>query len=662
MHAQRTLLAGAVLSALTTLSFAQTTEPKIQSIVVTASPFSSNDGDQILSPAKVLAGDELRDKLGGSLGDTLSGELGVSTSAFGAGASRPIIRGMDGSRVKILQNGMAVSDVSGLSNDHAVATDGPTAKQIEILRGPAALLYGSGAIGGLVNVVNDRIPTTLATVPTGQAEVRYGTVDQAKNASVSADTATGPIGLHIDGSVRNSNDYNIPGNRIQGDSTSASGTLPLSFARQNSLGIGASYIQNWGHVGVSAAEVSNLYGIPTLEESQIDQKQRRYDIDALVNAPFSGFESFKFKVGYTDYKHSELNLENVPQTNFANRSLETRAELTHDPIAGFHGTFGIQTDNTNFSALNAVDGGPNTVPVTRSTSNAAFLVEEREFGPVRMNAGLRLESVKRAPVSNIARSFDLASYALGGLWTFAPGYGAGATVSIAQRAPTADELYSGGPHDSTATFDIGNPNFAKETSRNIELTLQKSTGLIRWKTNVFQTKAKNFVYGQIAGNLVDGEGNPGGTLKERIFSQAAATIRGAEAEITYNAHGNGVSLRAFADTSRGSLDDAGSLPLQPASRFGADIGYKTGAWRSGASVIRAQSQNRLASFETTGTPAYTLLDANLSYTWKFGNSDVTWFANVKNLLNQDIRLSTSILKDVAPLPGRNLIVGLRTQF
>ncbi|NDP58481.1 MAG: TonB-dependent receptor, partial [Oxalobacteraceae bacterium] len=401
---------------------------------------------------------------------------------------------------------------------------------------------------------------------------------------------------------------------------------------------------------------------PTLEGSQIDQKQRRYDIDALVNAPFAGFSTFKFKLGYTDYKHSELSLDNVPQTNFANRSLETRAELTHKPIAGFRGTFGVQTDNTNFSALNATNGGPDTVPVTRSTSNAAFLVEEKEFGPVRMNAGLRLESVKRAPVSNIARSFDLASYALGGLWTFAPGYGAGATVSIAQRAPTADELYSGGPHDSTATFDIGNPNFAKETSRNVELTLQKNTGLIRWKTNVFQTRAKNFVYGQIAGKLVDDEGNPGGTLKERIFSQAPATIRGAEAEITYNAHGEGVSLRAFADTSRGSLADAGSLPLQPASRFGGDIGYKTGAWRSGASLIRAQTQNRLASFETTDTPAYTLLDANLSYTWKVGDNDVTWFANVKNLLNQDIRLSTSILKDVAPLPGRNLIVGLRTRF
>ncbi|GAA4017666.1 TonB-dependent receptor [Actimicrobium antarcticum] len=662
MHAQRTLLAGAILSALSSLSNAQTIDPTLQTIVVTASPFGANEGDQILAPAKVLSGDELRNKLGGSLGDTLSHELGVSSSAFGAGASRPIIRGLEGSRIKILQNGMAVSDVSGLSNDHAVATDGPTAKQIEILRGPAALLYGSGAIGGLVNVVNDRIPTTLAPVPTGEAEMRYGTVDQAKNLSISADTAAGPIGLHVDGSVRNSNDYKIPEARVQGDPNSGGGTLPLSFSRQNSLGAGASIIQDWGHIGASVSEVKNRYGIPTLDGSQIDQQQRRYDIDALVNAPFAAFETFKFKVGYTDYKHSELDLRDVPQTNFANRSLETRSELTHKPIAGFRGTFGLQTENTNFSALNATDGGPDTVPVTRSTANAAFLVEERDFGPVRMNAGVRLESVKRTPTGNLERKFDLASYSVGGLWTFIEGYGAGATASVAQRAPTADELYSSGPHDSTATFDIGNPNFAKETSRNIELTLQKNSGIVRWKTNLFQTKAKNFVYGQIAGNTVDDQGNPGGTLKERIFSQAGATIRGAEAEITYNAHGNGTSLRGFADTSRGTLDDAGSLPLQPATRFGIDIGYKAGAWRSSASLVHALQQERLASFETSATPGYTLLDANLSYTWKVGETNVTWFASAKNLLNQDIRLSTSILKDVAPLPGRNLIVGLRTRF
>ena len=662
MHAQRTVLAAAVLSALSSFSFAQSVVRALPVVTVTATPFGNSAGDQILTPAKVLTGDELKDKLGASLGETLANELGVSASAFGAGASRPIIRGLEGARVKILENGMGVSDVSGISNDHAVAVDGPTARQIEILRGPAALLYGSGAIGGLVNVVNERIPTELVGKPTGEVETRYSTVDNGKNASVSGDAAVGKIGLHVDGSVRNANDYRIPGNQVLDDPASASGRLPHSFTRQHSLGFGASLIDNWGYLGASVSSMNNLYGIPTLEGAQIDQQQRRYDLSALVKEPFSGFENAKFKLGYTDYKHSELDLAGVPQTDFSNRALEGRAELSHKPIAGFRGTFGVQADKTHFSALSAGTGAPNTVPVTASTSMAAFLVEERDFGPVRMNAGLRLESVERKPVNNIARNFNLASYSVGGLWAFTPGYGFGATGSIAQRAPGTDELYSAGPHDATATFDIGNPNFRKETSRNFELSLQKTTGLMRWKANVFESQVKNFVYGQISGLLVDEDGNPGGSLRQRQFNQAAATIRGAEGELTWNVHGEGLSGRLFADMSRGSLDGGDNLPLQPATRFGISSDYRQGAWRGGASVVRAMNQDRLAQFETTPTSGYTLLDANLSYTQKIGENNVTWFALAKNLLNQDIRFSTSVLKDVAPLPGRNFIIGVRTRF
>jgi iron complex outermembrane receptor protein len=284
---------------------------------------------------------------------------------------------------------------------------------------------------------------------------------------------------------------------------------------------------------------------------------------------------------------------------------------------------------------------------------------------VRANAGLRLDTVKRRPEAAglPERSFDLASYSVGGLWTFTPGYGAGATFSVAQRAPGTEELYSNGPHESTATFDIGDPTLRKETSHNIELTLQKTEGLVRWKTNLFQNRVKNFVFGRVAGT-VDDEGNPdpAGEFRQRFWSQADATIRGAEMEVSYNLAGEGLSLRGFADTSRGRLDNAGNLPLQPATRVGFDTGYKQGPWRSGVSVLRAQRQDRLASFEATPTPGYTRLDANLSYTQRLANTQLTWFAIATNLLNQDVRLSTSVLKDVAPQPGRNLIVGVRTRF
>lgn len=680
MIAQRTLLASAVVSALASLShvaLAQTANPTpaadntatttLPAVVVTATPFGNDENSEILAPASVLRGDELRNKLGNSLGDTLSHELGVSASAFGAGASRPIIRGMEGPRVKILQNGMSILDASTLSNDHAVGGEASTARQIEILRGPASLLYGSGAIGGVVNIVNDRIPTQLVDKPTGEAEVRYGTVDRTKNTSLSIDGAAGDIGLHVDGNLRDADDYKIPGHADANDSGSASGRLPNSFARTNSLGVGASYIQSWGHIGASVGVNDDRYGIPTEELSYITLKQTRIDLDGLIKEPFGGaFESLRFKIGNTDYKHTEHEEDGTPATDFKNDAIESRWELTHKPIAGWRGTFGIQTENSKFSALAADGSGPETVPVTKSDSIAGFIVEERDFGPFKLTGGARIESVKRKPQDDALtdRDFTLGSYSLGGLWTFTPGYALGLTGSVAQRAPAIEELYSNGPHESTATFDIGDNNLRKETSHNIELSLQKTTGLIRWKANVYENRVKNYIYGRTTGTVdEDGIADPGGEFTERFWSQGDATIRGAEAEISYNLDGPGLSLRGFTDTSRGRLDNMGNLPLQPVTRVGGEIGYRQGPWRSGLSVVHADSQDNLARFETFATPSYTQVDANLSYTQNASSAmPITWFAILKNLTNDDIRLSTSVLSDVAPLPGRNLIVGVRTNF
>jgi iron complex outermembrane receptor protein len=651
---QPTLVASAILFAYGS-AFAQAVSTpdsgKVQQVVVTANPLRNGENDQILTPAKVLAGDELRDKVGSSLGETLQNELGVSASAFGAGASRPIIRGMEGSRVKMLENGMATSDVSGLSNDHAVASEGAVARQIEILRGPAALLYGSGAIGGLVNVVNERIPTALEDKPTGQVESRYSTVDNGRNLSGSMDGAAGPVGMHIDGNWRDTNDYKIPGGR----------RLPDSDTSERSIGAGASYIRDWGYVGVSANHMSNNYGIPSAEGSRIDQRQNRYDLDSLVHEPFTGFETARFKAGFTDYRHAELGEDMAPEVVFSNRSFESRLELTHKPLAGLHGTFGVQTENTHFSALSAA-GGPDTVPVTHSTSQAAFLVEETTVGPLAVNAGARYEHVRREPVGYPERSFNLGSGSVGVLWPFVRGYSAGATLSYAQRAPATDELYSGGPHDATLTFDIGNPDLHKEVSRNIELSVQKDSGLLRWKANLFRNNVSDFIYGRITDTRLDEDGNAGGEFRQRLFEQAPAHIQGAEAELTWNQAGMGWNGRLFADGSRGKLDNGGNLPLQPADRIGAGIGYRQADWRAGLSWTHARGQERLAAFESTPTAAYNLVDANLSWTQKLASTDLTWFLLAKNLLNQEIRLSTSLLKDISPLPGRNLVFGVRAKF
>ncbi len=679
MNLQRAALAHAVTCALASInitSHAQDTNSSLAPVVVTADPFGSQEQATILSPARVLSGDTLRDKLSGSLGETLMQEPGIHSSGFSTGSSRPIIRGLEGPRVKILQNGMSNGDLSAISNDHAVGLSTFSAQQIEILRGPATLLYGSGAIGGAVNIVNGRIPTQLESRPTGEAELRAGSVDSSSAFAFSADRAAGNIGLHVDGNLLRAGDYRIPGNssiNLTGDT----GRLSFSGNRENNLGVGASLIQSWGYFGASISQIDKLYGVHGRDESsKIDLLQNRFDLDSLIRSPFAGFDSIRFKLGQTEYRHTELQSGIDPHIKFTNRALESRVELAHQAIAGWRGRFGLQTDGSTVQALDLHDAGESTVPRTRSSSTAAFIVEETDIGDVRLNAGARLEQVGRRPVDAAQRNFTLGSASIGALWRFTPGYGLGSTVSLAQRAPTPEELYSAGPHHPTETYDKGTSSLGKETSQNIDLSLQKTEDKLRWKANVFQNKVSNFIYGRLGEDVCADTGlaPSGGTcaslglgeaLRTRTFSQNNATLRGYEVEVSYNLHEYGWFGRAFADDSRGTLDNLGYLPLQPVMRVGTTVGYQDANWRSSLSILNASSQTRIAnanvSNETT-TRGYTRVDANISWRQRIGENELTWFASARNLLNEEIRLSTSLLKDYVPQPGRNFIVGVRARF
>ena len=646
----------------------------------------------LLSPNKILAGDELQNKLAGTLGATLANELGVSATGYGAGASRPVMRGLEGARVQILQNGLSVGDVSSISADHAVAIPIQNAHQIEILRGASALVYGSGSSGGLVNVVNDRIVTSMPDMVSGAINTSYETVNQGKTANIEVDAPAGPLALHFDSAVSNSNNYQIPGYAEQGGPNANwsinpnqpvnvpySGKLPFSYSNQNSLGLGATYIRTDGYTGVSLERMNHNYGIPTYDGGFIQQSQNRYDFSHQTNDPFDGFSSIKVSAANTNYQHTEFTSTGVAATQWNNTATEARVEMMHKEFLGSKGVIGAQV---NGATLNAIDLSSNNyaiVPQTKSNSSALFWVEEGRYGPVKTSLGARYSYAGQNP--NLAtqfpspssqgvpssygpptlqnRQFNLMSYSAGGMLDVARGYGLGLSYTVSQRAPTPQELYSYGPHDSTATFDIGNANLATETSHNVELSFQKTLGVFRSKVSLYRNQFSNYIYGFYTGAY-----STVNNFSVVQASQASANIKGAEGELTYNWNQNGVGGRVFGDISQGSFNAGGNLPLQPAPRLGSELAYQRDGWLTSATYIYSYQQNRLATWEVGPTPSYNLVNANLSYTERVGKINWTGYVMLKNLLNEEIRYATSpmAVRLYAPQPGRSLMVGVRAAF
>lgn len=682
-----------VLGFISATSFAQS-QPAFE-ITATGSQEATQS---ILTPTKILQGDELLNKLGSTLGATLANELGVSATGYGAGSSRPVIRGLEGARVQILQNGLSVGDVSNISQDHAVGNNMQNAHQVEVLRGAAALLYGSGSSGGLVNVVNDRILTNLPDRPTGAINTSYETVNNGRAGAVEVDGAFGSVAVHVDTAINNANNYRIPGYANQGgpnqewsinpgepQSVPYSGKLPNSFSNQNNLGVGVSYISQNGYTGVSVERLNNNYGIPTPEGGSINQSQNRYDLQHQTRDPFSGFSSFKFSAANSNYNHTEFTNTGEAASLWKNIANEARFELAHNPIAGWKGTFGAQVSAASLNATEVGTGSYAIVPPTKTNSGALFWIEEGKWNSLQGNLGLRYNNVAQKPnlgteletqnttsgntpsITLQNRNFNLLSYSAGGLWNFMQGHGAGVAYTVSQRAPSAQELYSYGAHESTATFDIGNPNLNKETSHNLEFNVQKKiSGLMRGKASVYANRFNNYIYGFYTGSSIvtTPAGGEGSGFSVVTAQQAAATIKGIEGELTYNWQQHGVGGRVFGDASQGTFDAGGNLPLQPAPRLGAEIAHQRNGWLTNATYIYSYQQNRLANWEIGPAPSYNLLNAGVSYTEKIKDVNWTVYMNLKNLLNEQIRYATTpmAVRLFAPQPGRSLMVGLRGTF
>jgi iron complex outermembrane receptor protein len=623
----------------------------------------TRDEASVVQPASVLRGDELRRRQASSLGDTLDRLPGVQSGGMGPGASRPVIRGQDAPRVRVLDNGLGSMDVSSISPDHAATVETLGATQVEVLRGPATLIHGGGAIGGLVNVVTKRIPRERMQGVAGAAEVRLGGAARELTGLVDLNGGTGGFAWHVDAFSRDAGDYD--GRR---------GRVFNSFVESKGANFGASMVGDRGHFGLGVQVLDSFYGVPAGELARIDMNQDRYELEGELRDPLPGLSRIRARLARTDYRHDEIEQTGEVATRFENNGTEGRLELAHRPVGPFTGMLGFSGHGRRFSAV----GEESFLQPVRSRGSALFLVEEARAGNWRFELGGRVERERHRPEAGTGlpdRSFSPTTWSGGATWALMPGYSVAATLTRAQRAPAIEELYANGPHAATATFERGDNNLAKEVSRNLDLSLRKTTGAWRWKAGVYANRFRNYVFGQFQDvdgdgvfdrelDLVDdtGAADPAGEFLLLDYRQANARFRGFEAELAWRPQGPW-GARLFADAARGRLEGIGNAPRMSPARIGLEGTYASGAWSAFASLLRVTRQDRIATAQETATPGYTRLDAGLQYRIAHGGqASTTLFVQANNLLDEDIRVHTSFIKDAAPLPGRSITAGVRATF
>lgn len=657
------------------MSLANTPEAKpLLEITISASPLGRT-ADELVQPIAVLSGEDLASKKRASIGETLANEPGISTGDFGAGASRPVIRGQSGPRVDVLANGISAMDVSALSPDHAVTINPLIARQIEIIKGPASLLYGSSASGGVVNVTDSRLATEVTEGFSGSLEASQGS--NARNALGAADInyGQGNHQWHIDGTRSRSENYAIPGNAAVDGSSPSQGRLANSANDLDNGALGYSYISDAGNAfGFSASQYDQRYGLPVEDEAFIVMRQRRYDAQALLRDPISALESLRFKISDSRYGHTEFEDAATAGTRFTNNETQARIEAVHQPIAGFRGVVGVQLGQREFAAI----GDEAYVPATKSQQAGLFVLEERRFGRNKIEFGARVESVRMDPEGAVARDFTPVSASLGNLYDISENSHLRITLTHAERAPAIEELYAQGPHAATGTFEVGGAQLRLEQSQDLEIGFDHHQGRFGFEASVFHKQARNYIY---ASEVDDGLGNPtrvedDGTVNAAgeflliNYRQNRARFSGYELAANYallNETDGPVqlSIRGFTDAVRGTIEtstgDAPAPRLTPA-RYGLSLHGHFKATSANISYVQAMDQDRPGRLDTQ-TAGYGLLNADVSVVLhRHGSSEASVFVQGTNLLDDDIRRATSFIKDAVPAPGRGGVVGLRYKF
>ncbi|UOA09976.1 TonB-dependent receptor [Methylobacter sp. S3L5C] len=639
-------------------------------------------------PVTVLSGNDLQTKIGTTIGDTLKDELGITSQSFGPGVGTPVIRGQSGPRVRVMQNSLGNNDVSSLSPDHANGVNPIIAERIEVLRGPSTLLYGNGAIGGVVNVIDNRIPEQVPDKELGGAGMqRYDTATDLTSSALKLDGGKGPFAFHVDGFYNDQGNTHIGGQPIDEAAARATdptlqgtpvldnpkGVINNSNGRSRGGSAGASIIGDVGLVGAAINSLENNYGIPPNGTGgapiRVQMNQTKYDFKGQLNKPFALAEELRMKFGYTDYKHVELD-DGMPATTFTNQSYESRLELQHQPIGIVKGVLGFQSVNSQFAAL----GAEALVPQSAIDSYGLFAVESFKIKDVTYELGVRGEWQGITPETTYSSvSYVPLSGSVSALWDITKQHQLSLAVTQSQRAPQVQELFSNGVHEATMSYEKGDVNLQKEISYNLDLGYRFNANWMTAEFNLFHNWVNDYIYQQQSGNVFNEDmedfeldcSNPGACLPVLQSAQANAIFRGFEAKTVFplmqNSYG-AVDLTLFGDYTRGSFDQGGNVPRMPPLRYGLQVSYEKNDWSTDVKLTRGEAQN-YAGENQSDTPGYLLLNVGGQYNLAtFHNSEVMLFAKGKNLLNESIRNSTSYLRNFAPDPGRSAEIGIRMSY
>ncbi len=669
----------------------------LKEITITGNPLGATD---LVAPAAQYSGEGLLLRSKTTLGETLDGTPGVSSTYFGPNASRPIIRGQDGDRIRILNNGGALQDASNLSYDHSVTADPLSIERIEVLRGPGALQYGGSAVGGVVNVIDNRIPREALFDEkggvSGKTDLSIATGNKEKSAGVLLEAGNNRYAIHVDAMNRDTKDVSVPVNivcnRTAGTYTARS--ICNSASKISSTAVGGSVFFDQGYLGASVSGYRSNYGTVAEPNVNIGMKSDRFALEGEVKNLTGLIQSVKGQYSKTDYTHTEFT-DTVPGTVFKNRGSDVRLEARHARLGNFEGLIGVQMDEARFSA----DGDEAFSPYSRTRQNALFAYEEYKTSWGKLTFGGRTESVRVESLGNpnpalakfvpSQRNFRPSSYALGSLWNVAPAWQLTGNVAYTERAPKDYELFANGPHIATGAYELGDNTFAMEKATQFDVGLAWKSASNTFAFNAYRSNFKNYIgLVQSAGvvrnqsdgevNPVDDPGNPGfsqatgetfSPLNEFRYLQTRARFTGFEisGNIRLTEGASPIDLALRADVVKASnLNTGQPLSRIPPMRLGATLKYASGPFGANLGFDYSAAQKPVPTGDQA-TAANTRWNAGASYRMKTGPASLLLYARLDNITNKLAYSATSVLTTTAfpnapPLPGRSLKLGLQASF